>query len=83
MKGWLIAAGWWFAVAYVSANAVFALRNPRGWMRAAWTPHRGFDPDPDSDGDVRCIGAFFAVVGLGMGYLTAKLTLALIRSAQW
>ena len=80
IKGWLIAAGWWSGVAYVLGNAIFALRNPQGWIRAEWTPHRGFDPEADSDGDVRCMGAFFAVVALGMGYLALKLTLRLIGS---
>jgi hypothetical protein len=78
MKGWLIAAAWWSGVAYVLGNAIFALWNPQAWMRAAWTARRGFDPGAESEGDVRCMGVFFAIVGLGMGYLAAKLTLRLI-----
>jgi hypothetical protein len=71
----------WFSVLYVFANAAFALADPQGWIKARWTAKRSIhrDSDPWSNGDIRGVGVFFALVGLALAALSVKVTIAFLR----
>ena len=79
LKGYLIAVGFIAVLSAVIANAVFALSNPQGWVHSRWTARRGFDPEDTSDADIRAFGVFFAIAAMGIGWVTVKLIMMLLR----
>ena len=65
---------------YGLANAVFAFKNPSGWLRASWTATRGFDLNgdpPPTKGDVRTMGVFLLFFACVAGFLAIKYILAI------
>lgn len=79
LKGYLIGVGFLAGLCYVIANAGFALSNPQGWVQSRWTARRGIDPETSSDGAIRMVGIFFAIVAIGWGWVTIKLIIKLLE----
>jgi hypothetical protein len=68
--------------AYGTANAVFALVNPQGWIAAPWTARRSIheDNEPWSDGDIRGLGVVFVIGSALCGWIAVRLTLMAIAN---
>lgn len=81
MKKWIIALAFYAGLFYVIANAAFALSSPQAWVRASWTARRGINQeyDPWSDGQIRALGLFFALVAVGWAWVIVKLTMSLLQ----
>jgi hypothetical protein len=78
MSDFLMMIVLWAAALYTSANAIYALRSPAGFLNSNWTTRRGLSPETPKR-NVRELGIIFAVGAVFLIWLSCQLTLKILR----
>lgn len=67
----------WAAAVYVSANAIYAILSPPGFLKARLTTRRGLSPETRNQ-DVRGLGIIFVVLSAFLIWFSCGLTLKVL-----